>query len=160
MLIDTKTNLTSSFVIYLVSLLTEAIDIVETILDNDWINANTSDRKPLIDEIDDVNNPQVTSNQDYVLLYEAGNADDYPGLNLCFKDQNWIVSIEIRTASKNQRRLIDKEIVRILDANNKTLGSGFSWLTTTGRRDTIQDKKKPLYVMVRDVKVEKQSVVL
>lgn len=138
----------------------EAIDIVKNRLRESWVKANTTNRKPLIDDIDDVNNPQVTGNQEYILLYEAGNSDEYPGLNQKWKDQDWIVSCVVRAATKAQIKLIDNEIVRIHDAYNISVGDGISWWKTNGRKITIQDKNKPLYELRRDITLSKQSTVI
>ena len=137
--------------------MTEAIEAIVTLLREKWLPDNTGGRRPLIDEIDEVLNPQVKSNNDFVLIYEAANADEYPSLDLSFKDQNWTISCEIRTGARQQRRFMDTEIIRIVDANKTTL-TDFSWITSGGRRDIVQDKNRPLYVMSRDINVVKQSV--
>ncbi len=138
----------------------EPIDIVKTRLRTSWLIANTTDRKPLIEDIDEVNNPQVTDNQEYILLYEATNTDEYPGLNQKWKDQDWTISCVVRAGTKAQMKLIDDEIVRIHDAYNTNVGNGISWWKTNGRKITIQDKNKPLYELRRDISLNKQSTVI
>lgn len=135
--------------------MTEPLQVVKTLLSGNWDNSNTTNRTPLIDNIWDAKAPDVANNQDYVLLYEAAHVDIRPGLNLDFKDENWLISCEIRSATRDQLIRIQTEIIRIFDANVRTPGSGYSWLEPAGRKDTVQDKNKPLYIMVQDVKLYK-----
>ena len=136
----------------------DAIERVQSILFANWEIANTTNRKPMIKDIDEVKNPQVTSNIEYVLLHETTNTDEYPGLNLEFKDQNWTITCEVRAGTKKQMKRIDEETVRILDLFKTNVGEGFSYWETSGRRILVKDKNKPLYILARDVRVYKQSV--
>ena len=138
----------------------EVIDAIKTLLVDNWAPANTGGRTPLIDHIWEVKNAQPLNNQDFVLLYEAANDVLYPALNLEFKDQNWEVAMEMRTVTRAQIIDIDDEIVRILDLKNKTPGGTYSWLELKPRKDLVQDKNKPFYRMVRDVRVVKMSVIV
>ena len=137
----------------------EVIDTVVTILKAGWTKANTTNRVPLIDKIWKHRNFQSKDNSEAILLYEVGNTDNYPSLGLKWKDQEWLISMEIRTSNRLQLIRIDDEIVRILDATNTSV-TGFSWLELRGRRDLIQDQTKPFFRAVRDVRILKQSIVI
>lgn len=123
-----------------------------------WVIGNTSDRIPFITKIWEANNPQPRNNNEFVLLYESGNNLDYPSLGMKWKDEDWLVSIEIRTTSRAQMIKIDTEILRILDANIVDVAD-CSYMEPRGRRDLIQDKNKPFFRMVRDVSIRKLSIV-
>lgn len=138
----------------------EVIDAIRTLLRDNWTIGNTGGRKPFIEKIWDTKNPQPKGNQDFVLLYEAANDDQYPALNLEFKDQNWDISMEIRGTNRTQMIAIDDEIIRILDAKNKTPGGDYNWLELKGRKDLVQDINKPYFRMVRDVRVIRLSFVI
>ncbi len=138
----------------------EVIDAIRTLLRDNWNSSNTGSRKPLIEHIWVAKNPQPKGNQEYVLLYEAANDDQYPALNLEFKDQNWDISMEMRGTNRTQMIAIDDEIIRILDANNKTPGGDYNWLELKGRKDLVQDINKPYFRMVRDVRIIRLSFVI
>ena len=137
----------------------EVIDTVVTILKAGWLKANTTARTPLIDKIWKHRNFQPKDNQEAILLYEVGNTDNYPSLGLKWKDQEWLITMEIRTSNRLQLIRIDDEIVRVLDATNTSV-TGFSWLELRGRRDLIQDTNKSFFRAVRDVRILKQSIVI
>lgn len=136
----------------------EVIDAIETILSG-WEEANTNSRTPLIKKIWETNSAQTMSNQDYLLLSQSANNVDYPSLGLKWKDQDWIISMDIRTDSRGQLILMDDEIIRLLDASN-TAVAGYSWLEVRGRRDLVNDTNKPFFRAVRDVLVRKLSEVI
>ena len=137
----------------------EVIDTVITILKAGWEKDNTTARTPLIAKIWEHRNFQPKDNQEAILLYEVGNTDNYPSLGLKWKDQEWLISMEIRTSNRLQLIRIDDEIVKILDATNTNV-TGFSWLELRGRRDLIQDTNKKFFRAVRDVRLLKQSIVI
>ena len=136
----------------------EIIDTIEDLLVANWNSANTTSRTPLIKKIWEANNFQPMANQTAVLLYEAANELDYPSLSMKWKDENWIISIEIRTSNREQMILIDTEVMRILDENITDIPN-CGYMEPRGRRDLIQDVNKPFFRMVRDVKLIKLSIV-
>ena len=133
--------------------MTYPTEAIESLLRANWNNANTNGRSPLIDEIWDVHNPQVANNQDYVLLYEAAASFEYNTIEHQTKDNIYTVTIEIRTANRTQLKAIQAEVDRILDANNNNPGSPFTSLEIVSRRDLVQDRNKPLFIMQIDVRV-------
>lgn len=141
--------------------MTEALDDIISILKTNWNTSNTMSKKPFIGRIWDNKGGKATAqNFHYVECYPAGNSDTYFAINHKAKDREFQVTCRVRTGTYDGAVKIKNEIIRLIDANNTSDGSDYSFLEVTGTQWITQDRNKPLYMIAVNVRVTQLSVVI
>ena len=139
--------------------MTEKLDVIISLLKTNWNSSNTMSKTPFIGRIWDNKSTSTVQNFHYVECYPSGSSDDYFNLNRTAKDQERQVTCRVRTGTYDGAIKIKNEIIRILDANNKSDGSDYSFLEVNGTQWITQDRNKPLYMLAVNVRIVRMSVV-
>jgi len=138
----------------------EQLDNVISLLKTNWNTSNTMDKKPFIGRIwDNKAGTSTAQNFHYVECYPSGSSDTYWNLDRTAKDQERQVTCRVRTGTYDGAIKIKNEIIRILDANNTSDGSDYSFLEVNGSQWIAQDRNKPLYMLAVNVRIVRLSVI-
>ena len=127
----------------------ESIPLLKTLFTADWNRANTSQRKPVIDDITSVD-PGIGKRldlrrQDAVLFYETAHNEEQPELLYDFVNTRVNITIDIRTTlSRDHLYKMENEVRRIIHANRKGDGVSFDRLIYKTRTD-LSDRTKKLW---------------
>ena len=127
----------------------ESIPLLKTLFDAGWNRANTTQRKPVIDDITTIDPGRGKrldlSRQDAVLFYETAHNEEQPELLYDFVNTRINVTIDIRTTmSREQLRKMEDEVRRIIHVNRKGDGVNFDRLIYKTRTD-LSDRTKKLW---------------
>jgi len=138
-------------------MVTEAIPLVVSILDDNWTRANTDNIKPVVTDITTVDPERGKridlSRSDYVLLYETAHNEEAPELFYDFVNTRINVTIDARTMlSRDQLMKMEDEVRRVIHLKRKGDGSNFDRLLYKNRVD-LSDRTKRLFRMTFQVEI-------
>jgi hypothetical protein len=140
--------------------MTEKLDVIISLLKTNWNSSNTMSKVPFIGRIwDNKSGNKTNQNFHYVDCYPSGSSDTYWNLDRTAKDRERSVTCRIRTGTYDGAVKIKNEITRILDANNTSDGSDYSFLEVNGTQWITQDRNKPLYMLAVNVRIVQLSVI-
>jgi hypothetical protein len=127
----------------------ESIPLLKTLFDAGWNRANTTQRKPVIDDITTIDPGRGKrldlTRQDAVLFYETAHNEEQPELLYDFVNTRINVTIDIRTTmSREQLRKMENEVRRVIHVNRKGDGVNFDRLIYKTRTD-LSDRTKKLW---------------
>tara|TARA_R100000008_G_C3512605_1_gene129604 strand:+ start:237 stop:686 length:450 start_codon:yes stop_codon:yes gene_type:complete len=127
----------------------ESIPLLKTLYTDGWNRANTNQRKPIIDDITNVD-PGIGKRLDLrrtdaVLFYETAHNEEQPELLYDFVNTRINITIDIRTTmSRDQLYKMENEVRRVIHANRKGDGVNFDRLIYKTRTD-LSDRTKKLW---------------
>jgi len=127
----------------------ESIPLLKTLFNDGWNRANTSQRKPVIDDITTIEPGKGKRldlrRQDAVLFYETAHNEEQPELLYDFVNTRINVTIDIRTTmSREQLHKMENEVRRVIHVNRKGDGVNFDRLIYKTRTD-LSDRTKKLW---------------
>jgi|TARA_R110002110_G_scaffold348756_1_gene559006 hypothetical protein len=138
-------------------MVTEAIPLVVSILDDNWTRANTDNIKPVVTDITTVDPERGKridlSRSDYVLLYETAHNEEAPELFYDFVNTRVNLTIDCRT-SRGRSRLekIEDELRRVIHLKRKGDATNYDRLLFKTRTD-LSDRTKRMHRMTFQVEV-------
>jgi len=127
----------------------ESIPLLKTLFNDGWNRANTNQRKPVIDDITNIEPGKGKRldlrRQDAVLFYETAHNEEQPELLYDFVNTRINVTIDIRTTlSRIQLQKMENEVRRLVHVNRKGDGVNFDRLIYKTRTD-LSDRTKKLW---------------
>ena len=129
---------------------------IKTLLDNSWNLANTNNRTPSVTSIFEVKRIEISqSGEDIILLDELTRVIQDNGSGASSKQITTIITIDLRTYSREQLILIRNEIERILNSNqvNPFSDNSYEISDITDERD-LSDKFIKLFRYQINVKFQ------
>ena len=138
-------------------LATEAIPLIQSILDTNWNRGNTNQRKPVIQDITTVDAGKGKrfnlGRSDAVFLYETAHGEEQPELFYDFVHTRVNVSVDIRTMEgRAQLEKMEDEVRRIIHLKRKGDGTNFDRLLYKNRTD-LSDRTKRLHRMTFQIEI-------
>ncbi len=135
----------------------ESIELIKGIFSDNWNRANTSQRKPIIEDITTVEAGRGKrfdlTNKDAVYLYETVHNEEQPEVFYDFVHTRINVTVDARTmAGRSQLMKIEDEIRRIVHSKRKGDGANFDRLLYKQRTD-LSDRTKRLHRMTFQVEI-------
>ena len=127
----------------------ETIPLLKILFDTGWNRANTSQRKPVIDDITTIEPGKGKRldlrRQDAVLFYETAHNEEQPELLYDFVNTRVNITVDIRTTySREQLYKMENEVRRLVHVNRRGNGVDFDRMIYKTRTD-LSDRTKHLW---------------
>jgi len=127
----------------------ETIPLLKSLFDTGWNRANTSQRKPVIDDITTIEPGKGKRldlrRQDAVLFYETAHNEEQPELLYDFVNTRVNITVDIRTTySREQLYKMENEVRRLVHVNRRGNGVDFDRMIYKTRTD-LSDRTKHLW---------------
>ena len=135
----------------------ESIPLLKSMFNSDWNRSNTSQRKPVIDDITNIDPGRGKRldlrQQDAILFYETAHNEEQPELLYDFVNTRINVTVDIRTTmNRDQLYKMENEVRRIIHANRKGNAIDFDRLIYKTRTD-LSDRTKKLWRFTFQVEI-------
>ena len=135
----------------------ESIPLLKSMFNSDWNRSNTTQRKPVIDDITNIDPGRGKRldlrQQDAVLFYETAHNEEQPELLYDFVNTRINVTVDIRTTmNRDQLYKMENEVRRIIHANRKGNAIDFDRLIYKTRTD-LSDRTKKLWRFTFQVEI-------
>jgi len=134
----------------------ESIELIKKLFDDGWNRGNTSQRKPVIQDITTVEpggKRLDLARSDAIVLYETAHNEEQPEVFYDFVHTRINVTVDARTMEgRAQLSKMEDEIRRIVHANRKGDGANFDRLLYKTRTD-LSDRTKRLHRMTFQVEI-------
>ena len=136
---------------------TEAIPLLQSILDDNWNRSNTNQRKPVIQDITVATAGKGKrfdlGRSDAIFLYETAHSEEQPELFYDFVHTRKNVTVDARTMEgRSQLEKIEDEIRRVVHLKRKGDGENLDRLLYKTRTD-LSDRTKKLHRMTFQVEI-------
>ena len=135
----------------------ESIPLLKSMFTSDWNRSNTTQRKPVIDDITNIEPGRGKRldlrRQDAILFYETAHNEEQPELLYDFVNTRINVTVDIRTTmNRDQLYKMENEVRRIVHANRRGNGIDFDRLIYKTRTD-LSDRTKKLWRFTFQVEI-------
>ena len=135
----------------------ESVELLVSMVDEDWNRGNSNQRKPVIMDITNLEPGRGKrfdlNRSDAVFMYETAHNEEQPEIFYDFVHTRINVTIDIRTIrGRAQLMKMEDEIRRIVHLNRKGDGTNFDRLLYKTRTD-LSDRTKHLFRMTFQVEI-------
>ena len=135
----------------------ESVELLVSMVDEDWNRGNSNQRKPVIMDITNLEPGRGKrfdlNRSDAVFMYETAHNEEQPEIFYDFVHTRINVTIDIRTIrGREQLMKMEDEIRRIVHLNRKGDGTNFDRLLYKTRTD-LSDRTKHLFRMTFQVEI-------
>jgi len=135
----------------------ESIPLLKSLFSDGWNRANTSQRKPVIDDITNIEPGKGKrldlTRQDAVLFYETAHNEEQPELLYDFVNTRINITVDMRTTySRDHLYKMENEMRRLVHVNRKGNGVDFDRLIYKTRTD-LSDRTKHLWRFTFQVEI-------
>tara|TARA_R110002167_G_scaffold78742_1_gene217623 strand:+ start:330 stop:767 length:438 start_codon:yes stop_codon:yes gene_type:complete len=134
----------------------ESVELIKKLFDDGWNRANSSQRKPTIQDITTVapgGKRLDLSRSDAIVLYETAHNEEQPEVFYDFVHTRINVTVDVRTVEgRAQLSKMEDEVRRIVHANRKGDGENYDRLLYKTRTD-LSDRTKRLHRMTFQVEI-------
>ena len=135
----------------------ESVELMQSIFDTNWNRSNTSQRKPVIMDITNLEPGRGKrfdlNRSDAVFLYETAHNEEQPDIFYDFVNTRINITVDIRTVrGREQLMEMEDELRRIMHLKRKGDGLNYDRLLYKTRTD-LSDRTKQLHRMTFQVEI-------